>query len=787
LEKAVTETYYQLPAVMLVPNRPGRAPSPPSGDEDLERWAAEANDSFSDLARWAQQIHSAIFDSYIPQTDRIENMIMVGTGTTERPAAIGSRRFYYDLATRILYLDVRDGDTEAWEVVFSSEGAIVVLDTSNFGKVLSASDGNLQDAMDTIDDHIHAAEEITVDVAGFGGILGALDDEVQHALDTLDDLQHSELPDAGTYDHGDIDNHIDDASIHFLESSIAHGNIQDVGFYTHYEIDEHIDDATIHFLEGDISHLNIQDIGVHDHADIDSHLYDLDFFHDHENLTGLDDDDHPAYLLASDATDRATFAASWTDLTDGGETTLHIHDARYYTETEIGTLLTGYLPLTAGSTKALTGDLYIDSADTPSVYLREGASATAYAQVYQDDPALCLESIGLTAAEVRISPKSASGGGACGVKLFADTTTTASSFLGLYDPDGSGSTLHHFFECSTTGDVGLCQQGGDVEIGSSGNTSNLDILSIQNPSLYLREAASAADYVRLVHKGNGVCTLESHSDGTPAVIDFSPLSDDNTSDAYFRFFRDLNTTGTKNTIWYTGNGVNATRHSIIDNDVNLCLLGGELTVGSTASNGVLIDPVNGIYLYGSAIAWDDLRFPALDTKLGGSKDPGFAVFKTNGAGSQGVFLYWFDKNTEEELYFVAQLPHRWAQGTDLEVHCHWVPAATAAGAGTDVCWGLEYTWVNINGTFGNTALIYGDEQSNGATETLTAGKHYLTELGTISGTGKTLSSMLVCRIFRDAGGTGGTDDYDDDAGLLEVDFHIQIDSFGSDDEYAKGP
>jgi microcystin-dependent protein len=33
-----------------------------------------------------------------------------------------------------------------------------------------------------------------------------------------------------------------------------------------------------------------------------------------------------------------------TDLTDGGNTTLHIHDSRYYTETETDTLLSGYIP-----------------------------------------------------------------------------------------------------------------------------------------------------------------------------------------------------------------------------------------------------------------------------------------------------------------------------------------------------------------------------------------------------------------------------------------------------------
>lgn len=48
--------------------------------------------------------------------------------------------------------------------------------------------------------------------------------------------------------------------------------------------------------------------------------------HDHGGLGGLSDDDHTQYLLASAATDRTTFAANWTDLTDAGATTLHKHD-----------------------------------------------------------------------------------------------------------------------------------------------------------------------------------------------------------------------------------------------------------------------------------------------------------------------------------------------------------------------------------------------------------------------------------------------------------------------------
>lgn len=196
----------------------------------------------------------------------------------------------------------------------------------------------------------------------------------------------------------------------------------------------------------------------------------------------------------------------------------------------------------------------------------------------------------------------------------------------------------------------------------------------------------------------------------------------------------------------------------------------------------------GLYLEGTATMWDDLRVPVLSVRVPAVGGPGFAKMRDDGnlTPSTGVFTYWFDKNTEESVFFMCQMPHHWKQGSDIECHVHWTPASNALAA-TDVCWGLEYTWANINGTFPTTSFLYGDEQSNGPTEVVSRYKHYLTELGTITGTGKTLSSMLVCRLFRDATGAGGTDDYNDDAGLLEIDFHYEVDSLGSKEEYTKGP
>jgi hypothetical protein len=135
-------------------------------------------------------MHSSIYDNYIPQTDRIENLTMVGEDLSRRPSAIGSRRFFYHRPARKLYMDVRYGDTNSWDLVFSEEATTVVLDTTNFDKILGPDDSDLQVAMETLDDHIHAAVEITVDSTGFGNVLDITDDEVQHALDTLDIHSH---------------------------------------------------------------------------------------------------------------------------------------------------------------------------------------------------------------------------------------------------------------------------------------------------------------------------------------------------------------------------------------------------------------------------------------------------------------------------------------------------------------------------------------------------------------------------------------------------------------------
>lgn len=167
--------------------------------------------------------------------------------------------------------------------------------------------------------------------------------------------------------------------------------------------------------------------------------------------------------------------------------------------------------------------------------------------------------------------------------------------------------------------------------------------------------------------------------------------------------------------------------------------------------------------------YDDIRVPVTATQTGGAKQPGFSVFKTNGSGSQGVFTYMFDAGLEEELFFTVQVPHSYSAGTNLYPHVHWCPTSTQTG---NVVWGLEQTWSNIGDTFGNTAITTVIQSAN-----TIIGKHQYASFPVVTGTGKETSSMLVCRVYRDASSTDDT--YPADAALLEIDFHFMQDKLGT--------
>lgn len=167
-------------------------------------------------------------------------------------------------------------------------------------------------------------------------------------------------------------------------------------------------------------------------------------------------------------------------------------------------------------------------------------------------------------------------------------------------------------------------------------------------------------------------------------------------------------------------------------------------------------------------AWDDLRFPAAGINPpGAGSDP---------ARNTSTGLLEFSASATNTIAFQVQMPHAWKEGSAVEAHVHWMPNNTNTG---NVLWRLQYKVVGIDSVLpaDYTTLNVLDAGAG------VANTHQLAELGEIALTGQTLSCMILCLLSRVGG--DGTDTYNDVAQLLEVDFHYQVDGFGSVDEYLK--
>ena len=178
--------------------------------------------------------------------------------------------------------------------------------------------------------------------------------------------------------------------------------------------------------------------------------------------------------------------------------------------------------------------------------------------------------------------------------------------------------------------------------------------------------------------------------------------------------------------------------------------------------------------------WESLKVSFIATAVGGSNPPIFSKFTDTGVtgigASQGVFLYFFSQTQEQELYFTSQLPHSYLEGSDIIANVHFVSNSPIPGT---VRWGIEYSWSNVGEDFGNTAIVTSDS----VIASSTGNRHYMQSIiSNINGAGKKISSILVCRIFRDV---IVVDNYASTVGLMEVAFNFQQSGNGSGSPYAK--
>lgn len=190
----------------------------------------------------------------------------------------------------------------------------------------------------------------------------------------------------------------------------------------------------------------------------------------------------------------------------------------------------------------------------------------------------------------------------------------------------------------------------------------------------------------------------------------------------------------------------------------------QISAKEVAASDVIIDCGTEKTVKLNQTVWEDLRIPGMSVGAGASA-PDLITFI-----SGGLIVYGFDGGTtSEQVYFQVQMPHSWKSGTDIKPHIHWSPINTNAG---NVKWFLEYSWQDIDGTYSAPTIISVTDAAGG-----TAWKHIVSNFPDISGTGKNISSILVCRLYRNP--ADAADTYGSDAAFVSFDVHYQVDTLGS--------
>ncbi len=173
--------------------------------------------------------------------------------------------------------------------------------------------------------------------------------------------------------------------------------------------------------------------------------------------------------------------------------------------------------------------------------------------------------------------------------------------------------------------------------------------------------------------------------------------------------------------------------------------------------------------------WDDFVVPVNAIRLAGASPADPYAYKSGSVLS-------FDSSTDEYVYFVIQLPHRYKEGTDVIFHIHWTIVTSGAGAGAEnVKWDMTYSASSPatpaeSWPAASNATVTIDVQSDSADD------HLIDNVATITGTNFKISEIIICSLKRD---TTVANNYSDEVLLVSADVHYEVDTMGSRQTLAK--
>ena len=170
----------------------------------------------------------------------------------------------------------------------------------------------------------------------------------------------------------------------------------------------------------------------------------------------------------------------------------------------------------------------------------------------------------------------------------------------------------------------------------------------------------------------------------------------------------------------------------------------------------------------STVVWDDQQV-VLRTVGFGASAPSWTAYKSSE-------VLAFNKAQDNQIFFSAQMSHRYKTGSTVEFHIHSTVPDNNSGV---VRWIFTYSWADIGDTFPAASTIT-SEQTISANS---LDEHLYFDLDDLTGSADGVSSLLLCSLTRE--GTHVNDTYNNDIYITALDFHIQIDTLGSRQETVK--
>ena len=180
-----------------------------------------------------------------------------------------------------------------------------------------------------------------------------------------------------------------------------------------------------------------------------------------------------------------------------------------------------------------------------------------------------------------------------------------------------------------------------------------------------------------------------------------------------------------------------------------------------------------LQLAGSATTFDDLRVEGATARAGLVAPNDTTGFR----GDANHQVRYLRESQADEVQFYVQFMHAMKVGAACYPHVHFTPSSTATGAAKFI---LEYYWANAGGQFPASPGTYAMTKTWGTDQQW----YHLVAVGAspLTLTDVNISAIMKCRLYRDNTVDGN---YAASLALLYFDIHVEIDTLGSSEEYAK--